>query len=477
MKKVITWIIILALIGGGIAAYLWWRGEQAATQQSSNILRTGQVTRGDLSITVVASGNVAVKNKLDLRFDSAGIVDHVYVQVNQRVQTGEVLAQLATTDLERAIQQATIALEQATLNRNILTKPPSAEDMELARLNVQSTAQALEVARIGKQTAQVDANAMIVQAQRARESAYNDYSNRQSEDARLRFQNAEEQEYIARKNAEVTQEQAQAQWLAAYNRYQQAVESLRRLEAGPEEQQIRQAELQIEQAQLNLEQAQARLNDARLTAPFAGLIAAVNVQEGVQASPGTTAFTLVDDSQFYVDVTVDEIDIGKVSIGQTAEVTLDAYPDSSIDGVVESIAPGALNVGGIISYRLRMQLFPPPVPPDEGDVRENLPPDGGDVRGGVIRDGMTASIVIYTDLAEDVLLAPNWAVRSDQSTGETILYCYVLRGDDVPERRTITRGRYNETFTEILSGLQAGDTVALVSEERNLLDLMMSGGQ
>lgn len=460
MKKIFTWIIILALIGGGVAAYFWWRGEQATAQQSSNILRTGQVTRGDLNITVVASGNVAVNNKLDVRFDSTGIVDRVYVQVNQQVQAGDVLAQLETTDLERAVQQTTLALEQATLNRDILTKPVAAEDVELARLNVQSAAQALEVARIGKQTAQADADAMIVQAQRAREQAYNDYSNQQSEDARLKFENAEEQEYIARMNAEVTEEQAQSQWLAAYNRYQQAVENLRKLEEGPDEQQIRQAELQIEQAQLNLEQAQAQLNGARLTAPFAGLIAEVNVQEGVQASLSTAAFTLVDDSQFYVDVTVDEIDIGKISIGQTAEVTLDAYPSSVISGVVESIAPGALNVGGIISYRLRVRL---------------PPPSGGDESGGRIRDGMTANVVIHTDTVEDVLLVPNWAVRSDQSTGETVLYCYVLRSDGVPERRTITRGRYDETSTEILSGLEAGETVALVTEERDLLDLIPSG--
>jgi len=501
MKKVLTWIIVLALIGGGIAAYFWWQGEQAAAQQSSNVLRTGQVTRGDLSLTVVASGNVAVNDKLDLRFDSTGIVDRVYVQTNQRVQANEVLAVLETTDLERAVQQAALALEQATLNRDILIKPPATEDVELARLNVQSAAQALEVARIGKQTAQVDANALRVDAQRAREQAYSDYHNSQGtdreENTRLRFQTAEEQEYIARINAEVTEEQAQAQWLAAYNRYQQAVENLRKLEEGPDEQQIRQAELQIEQAQLNLEQAQTRLDEARLTAPFAGLIAAVNAQEGIPASPGATAFTLVDDSQFYVDVMVDEIDIGKIDIGQKTDVSLDAYPDSIIDGVVESIAPSALNVGGIVSYRLRVQLFPPSVPPNGGDEREdppkngederenlppdgedereNLPPDGGDERGGTIRDGMTASIVIHTDLVEDVLLAPNWAIRSDQSTGETILYCYVLRSDGVPERRTITRGRYNETFTEILSGLEAGETVALITEERDLLDLIGFG--
>ncbi|HOU12690.1 MAG TPA: efflux RND transporter periplasmic adaptor subunit [Anaerolineae bacterium] len=459
MKKVLTWIIILALVGGGVAAYFWWHNDQAAKAQSQSILRTGQVTRGDLTISVVASGNVVVKNKLDVRFDSAGIVEHVYARVNQRVRAGEELARLATADLERAVQQAEIALEQATLNRDMLLKPVAGEDVELARLSVQSAAQALEAAHLGKQTAQIDADAMIVQAQRARENAFKDYRAREGtnaeESARIKYENTEEQERIAKINAEVTVEQAQAQWLTAYSRYQQAVESLRKLEQSPDEQQIRQAELQIEQAQLNLEQARARLADARLTAPFAGLIAAVNVQENLQALPGVAAFTLVDDSQFYVDVTVDEIDIGKVRVGQAADVTLDAYPQAVLAGEVESIAPGALNVGGIISYKLRVHLT--------------------DTRAVNIRDGMTASIVIYTERVEDILLAPNWAVRTDQSSGETTLYCTVLRADGVPERRAITRGRYNDTFTEILSGLNEGDTVVLIAEERTLLDFSAFG--
>ncbi|HOT92384.1 MAG TPA: efflux RND transporter periplasmic adaptor subunit [Anaerolineae bacterium] len=466
MKKVFTWILIVGLIAGGIAGFLWWRNNQAAQAQSQSVLRTGQVTRGDLNVTVVASGNVAVKNKLDLRFETAGIVSRINVKVNQRVQAGEELASLSTTDLEHAVQQAEIALEQAKLNRDILAKPAAEADLELAKLNVQSAAQALEAARLGKQTAQVDADAMIVQAQRARENAFKDYRAREGtpeeESARKKYENAEEQERIARLNAEVTVKQAQAQWLTAYSRYQQAVESLHKLEQGPDEQQLRQAELQIEQAQLNLEKAQAQLADARLTAPFAGLITAVNVQEGLQALPGVAAFTLVDDSQFYVDVTVDEIDIGKIRIGQTAEITLDAYPKETLPGEVESIAPGALNVGGIVSYRLRVRLSPPL----EGTEGKNVV---------IIRDGMTASVLIRTDVIENVLLVPNWAVRTDQSSGETVLYCYVLRADGLPERRDITRGRYNDTLTEVLSGLQEGETVALIAEERTLLDLSTFG--
>ncbi len=466
MRKVLTWFIILGLIAGGIGAYLWWRNAQATKTQSQGILRTAEVTRGDLLLTVVASGNVAVNKKIELRFDTAGIVGHVNVKVNQRVRAGEELAALTTTELERAVQQARIALEQATLNRDILARPTASEDVELARLNVQNAAQALEVARLGKQTAQTDANAMLVQAQRDRENAYSDYSHSEGTDAaeskRKRYENAVEQERIAKLNAEVMLKQAQAQWVAAYNRYQQALENLHTLEKGPDEQQLHQAALQIEQAQLNLEQAQARLDSARLVAPFEGLITAVNVQQGFQTYPSTAAFTLIDDSQFYVDVLVDEVDIGKVRVGQAVDVTLDAYPQITLPGEVESIAPAALNVGGIISYRLRVRLLSPAVSPTNDEK-------GQDKNGYTIRDGMTASVVIHTDRVTDILLVPNWAIRTDQSSGEITSYCYVLRADGVPERRPITRGRYNDTFSEVLSGINEGETVALVTEERTQL--------
>ena len=88
----------------------------------------------------------------------------------------------------------------------------------------------------------------------------------------------------------------------------------------------------------------------------------------------------------------------------------------------------------------------------------------------VLRDGMTASVVIHTGTVESILLVPSWAVRSDQSGPVPQLYCYVLRADGTPERRTITLGRYNGDFTEVLSGLEEGDTVALITEERSLFD-------
>lgn len=455
MKRFRGWLIFLIILAGGIAGFLWFRNRAQTGVQSQEILRTADVARGDLAITVSASGNSSVNERIDLRFSIPGTVEHVAVDVNERVEAGQELARLDAADLERAAQQSRIALEQAQLNLDILTKPPAEEDLELARLAVQSAMQSLEVARLGKQTSQADANNMIVQAQRARENAFKDLQSvagtPAEESARSRYDSAEEQEHLATINAELTVEQAQAQWLAAYNAYQQAEENLNRLEQGPDANQVRQAELQIEQAQLNLEQAQSNLADAALKAPFAGLVVAVNAQEGMQAPVSSPAFTLVDDTAFYIDITVDEIDIGKVAVGQSVAATLDAYPNTPVSGTVETIAPSSINIGGIVAYRVKVHLT------ETGDV--------------VLRDGMTASVVIHTGTIEDILLVPNWAIRTDQSDQEPQLYCYVLRGDGTLERRSITLGRYSESFTEVIAGLEEGDIVALVPEERSLFDL------
>lgn len=455
MKQLRGWLIFLIILAGGITGFLWFRNKAQIATQNQEILRTAEIGRGDLAITVSASGNSTVNEKVDLRFNMVGTVEHIAVDVNERVAAGQELARLDTVDLERAVQQAQIALEQAQLNRDTLVKPPDEEDLELAQLAVQSAAQDLEVARIGKQTAQADANSMIVQAQRARENAFKDLQSvigtSAEENARTAYDNAEEQEHLATINAELTSEQAQAQWLMAYNTYQQAKENLKKLEQGPDTKQVRLAELQIKQAQLNLDQAQSNLSDAILEAPFAGLVAAINAQEGLQAPVNLPAFTLVDDTAFYIDITVDEIDIGKVVLGQPVGITLDAYPATILTGTVQSIAPAATTIGGIISYDVRVQLT------DAGDT--------------VLRDGMTASVVIQTGTVENVLLVPNWAIRTEQSGQQSQPYCYVLHEDGTLERRNLTLGRYSESFTEVLDGLEEGDTVALVPEERNLFEL------
>ncbi len=454
MKKVAILLLVILVIGGGIGGYFWMRDRQTQSQED-NIIRTAQVTRGDLEITVSASGNVIANQKADLRFDTPGKVVQVHVEVSDRVKAGQELARLDTGDLERAMRQAEISLEQAKLNLQELLEPARTEDLDLAQLTLNQAAQALEVARIGKESAQSEAQEMMRQAQQARDTALNNYNAEKdkpwADKLETTYIEAEGQLGITQVNAELKIQQAQDQWLNAYNRYMQAKDNLQKLEEGVDEEQIRQAELQIEQAELNLEKAQEALDKAILKATFSGVVATVNLQEGVQTPATLPAVTIVDDAEFYIDTSIDETDISKVSVNLPVTVTLDAYPEVALQGIVESVAPASVNTGGVIAYPVRVHLTP--------------------TENAEVREGMTASVIIQTSRLEDVLLIPNWAIRTDQATGETYVYCKCEEnGTESLRRFPVTLGERNENFTQTLSGLEEDTTVALVVEERNLLE-------
>ena len=98
----------------------------------------------------------------------------------------------------------------------------------------------------------------------------------------------------------------------------------------------------------------------------------------------------------------------------------------------------------------------------------------GEPEGIAIRDGMTASARITTGAIEDVVLIPNWAIRTDQDTGSILAYCYCLDSGS-PQRVEIELGAGNETWTQVLSGIDEGATVALVTEETNFFDMDRPG--
>lgn len=459
MKKAVPWILVVVAIAVLVGGFFWLR-YQRNQSQAQNVLRSAQVLRGDLETTVAASGNVAANHKADLRFNGVGTVAEVLVEVGDRVKAGAPLARLDTADLERAVEQSQIALEQAQINLDQIKKPATAEDLKVARAALQQASQALAVARANQASVQTSTAESIRKATETRDNARNRYTDLQTQygvgqsipqawldTAYKTYTEAQTQLDIAQGNADVQKEQADNQWLQANSAYLQAKENLRRLEEGTQPEQIRQAELQVKQAELNLKQAQERLAQATLTAPFDGVVGAVNLQAGVQAPSALPAITLVDDSIFFVNVTVDETDIGKVRPGLKVKVTLDAYPQTELAGTVETLAPTANNTGGVIAYPVKVRLAP----------TEQV----------AVRDGMTASILIEVGKTTGVLLVPNWAVRTDQTTGET--YTYRLAGA-TPERVSITIGARNETYTEITSSLAEGDTVVLISEQRNLFE-------
>jgi len=462
MKRVLVWSLALIALGaGGFGLYRFLQARQNP-ESVLEVLKSGSVSTGDLGITVTASGNVAVNERTEVLLQLPGTVTTVAVSIDQRVEAGQVLATMDTSDLQRTLRQAEIALELSELNLVSAKETTDPADVHVAELAVSSAGKALQVARLASRVADVDANAIRVQAQRAREQAYinlRDADGSAEDRARTAYAEAEAEERAAGFNAEATVEQAASQLQVAITSYQQAERALETALEGPDTDTIRQQELQLEQAELRLDQIRRNLLDADVTAPHDGIVAAVGIQEGTYQSAGKSAVTLVDDGTSYVDVTIDEIDIGAIQVGQSVEVLLDAYPELGVGGLVESIAPASARVGGLVAYQVRIVLAAPPAEDAETTPR--------------VLEGMTASVKIETDTITDVVLIPSWALSIDQESAE--IYTYVVV-DGTPERRTVETGRRNDEVTEVLSGVAEGETVALVLEQRVPFNFFAMGG-
>ena len=273
---------------------------------------------------------------------------------------------------------------------------------------------------------------------------------------------------IARTQAALTEESPdQAEITAALNQIAQAESSLRQAQSnlitardnvqtlldGADPEDIRIAQAQVEQAQIGLLQAQSNLENARLVAPFAAVISAVNIKEDEQTPSGQPAVQLTDLSRFHMDVFVDEIDIRQLAVGQPVTIRVDALPDTPLSGVVTNISPTAADVNGVIAYQVT-------VAPEDADVP--------------LRDGMSATAIITTASIDDALLLPNRYIIRDRDSGRAFVNKLV---DNAPVLQEIELGMRNERESQVLAGLNDGDEAALVtqSSEEQLRGALFGG--
>jgi HlyD family secretion protein len=120
--------------------------------------------------------------------------------------------------------------------------------------------------------------------------------------------------------------------------------------------------LEAVQARLNaaesaLAASQAALSDAELVAPFTGSVVKLNLKEGEQVVPGSPAVVLADLSQWKVETQdLNEMEIPRVSVGQTVTITPDAIPELALTGIVESISQIYEEKFGDITYTAQIVL-------------------------------------------------------------------------------------------------------------------------
>ena len=486
MRKILIILIIVAILAtAGAWAYqnYFVPAEETEVEREEHL-----VERGTLTSQVNATGTILAEKQTALSFKNPGRVAEVLVEEGQRVQEGELLAHLETTDLEFAVEQARIGVDQAqsaveqaelalaTAQTQLLSiqRDPANYDLAAAQAAVDSAKAAYRRLIDGPDEEEIRvARANLDQAQASlsqAQEAYDQVANRPDVSMMpqaLQLEQATIARDVAQANFDLTmRDPSQAELSSARSAIVQAEASLARLQEGVADEDLLAAQLSVEQAQVGLdqallslklaqlsqEQAEHQLEGTIITAPHGGTITTVGIKIG-ELSGGQPAFVLTDLSAYHVDVTVDEIDIGRVSQGQPVTVTLDALPGVAISGGVDMIADTAQLDTGVVTYKVTVALEPTTAP---------------------LRVGMTANVDIVAERRDNVLLVPNRFIRIDRSTGKASVD--ILVGEEVRSVE-IQIGLRDETFSEVLAGMEENDVVVLVKESsREQLRRAMEGG-
>lgn len=189
-------------------------------------------------------------------------------------------------------------------------------------------------------------------------------------------------------------------------------------------------------AQAQADAADAQLRQAEIIAPFSGTIASVQVKEGDVVSPNQSAIALIPDGGFEVDVYLSEVDATKLVVGDTADVTLDAYgAGADFPASVGTIDSAPTIVNGAPSYKVTLVFA-------KADAR--------------IATGMHANATIHAGAKQGVVTIPLNAIITDGNA------TYVLKKEGSESVKTpVTVGIEGTSTAEIISGLSTGDTVAI----------------
>ena len=218
-------------------------------------------------------------------------------------------------------------------------------------------------------------------------------------------------------------------------------DKLSQITAPPQKADVDLYRARLNQAKASLLVARQELAKALLTSPSDGTITNVMKKEGEVAAPAEPVISMIDAKNLQIDVEIPEADIGKVALGNPAEISLDAFPDEEFSGKVVKIDPAETIVQGVVYYKVTVEFK---------KIDERIKP------------GMTASVDIISQSKKNVITIPQRAVLIKK--GRKIVR--VLKRGKIKEVEVRTGIRDNQGDVEILSGLGEGEKVITFLKEK-----------
>jgi HlyD family secretion protein len=201
---------------------------------------------------------------------------------------------------------------------------------------------------------------------------------------------------------------------------------------------LEQAEGKLLQAKTKLSEIKVKVEDGILRAPFDGKIAKLDISYGDQVLTSETPVTVMGDNIMEMDVYIPELDVAKVKVKDTANITIDAFNDDTVLlGTISQIDSVSSEIDGVPAYKATIILT-------DSDKR--------------IRSGMSAHATVETNKKENVLGIPaQYIMRKNNETN--VLLKIGNRKTKLQSVETGMRGTNN--FVEVTNGLSENDVIVL----------------
>jgi HlyD family secretion protein len=426
------------------------------TQAIASVTETMTVKLGTLTQSLNATGSIAAADNTVLNFKTSAPVTEVLVKVGDQVQAGDTLAHAETTALDVQVRKAQISLTQAQNSLNELTAKPRDIDIKIAKADIQAAQASLSSAsetgssdndvQIAKYKEEIAKN-QLWQAQLNRDmsndksnpNAQNAYSSQIQSDSSL----AQSQTSIdiagANYDSTASNGPNQSSLGSANAQLVSAQASLDSLLAGPNDKEVRQAQIAVETAQITLDAAKQAVEDATLKAPFSGVVAEVNIVPG-EVPPETGAITLLDTSHFSTTLSVDEKDISQLQVGQTVNLNVKAFNGGTTPATVTRIEPAPKSSSGLVTYNVEVTL-------------NTVDPE--------LRPGMTTIANVVLGQQDNVIVVPNRFITTDSATQKTTAKVQMAPNvyTDIP----VTIGAHSDSESVITNGVSVGQTLVILA--------------
>ena len=370
-----------------------------SSQGRKTELRTVRVIKQTLSPAVTALGTVKPRVGAEVRLGARipGKVENLRANIGDFVKKGQIIAELEKDELKGTVEKRKAELDRALVN-----------------LAATKALGPIEVQKAEAEWGQLGAIHDLEAAEYERQVTLfkEDLTSKQILDQ------AREELLVAKKDLEASLKTLEL----IKNKLN---EDLKRLNT------------EVESARAALKIAEVELSYATLRAPISGIIASVSTQEGETVAVGLSAptfVTIIDLDRLQVETYVDEVDIGKIKLGQKATFTVEAFPSIDIEGEVVGIFPKAILRENVVFYSVVVKSLKSP--------------------SVTLRPEMTANVSIFLEFRKEVLLVPAKSVKKSEGSN----FVYVLEKGK-PVRREVRVGWKQGQFIEIIEGLKEGDEV------------------